>query len=508
MTRSRSGVTSTRGSYDGSVPTPDDGLGGPDGPDQPGDSDEVLRQFAAMVAAPDVAGLRSLGSATGADPFARRTTNPHLRRARRATPVLLRVRVDLVGAAPPIWRRLALRSDLTLAAVHDVLQAAYGWAGGHLHRFAIGGDCFDPRAEWFLCPFDAVEGDDLGTPDSEVTLDEVLVEPGDVLHYVYDYGDEWDLVLVLEEVAPVGTTTPPAACLDGERAAPPEDCGGVRDVADLVGLLEDPNAFDTAGVDRLVAASTALLALRPDLAELLGRLRATPVGPELLARVAEVAGVTGPPSRGEVPDEAILLSHLAGHRWFLQRAQDGGLPLTPAGYLRPVDVAAAAAVLPSCSHWLGRANREDLTWPVRELRAELQRMRLLRKHQGRLVLTPAGRRAVADPSALWEHLRLHLVSGSVDAFEVQARLLALLYVASEPRGHHEHRLADALTWLGWRERGTHPISPDTAAWAISEVTSALTEVAVRDDDPSRAGRSSRRLSSVAVELARAALAPW
>lgn len=497
-------------SYDRHVPTPDPGHGPGHGPG--GDAEEVLRRFASLVAGEDLADLRAVGRGLevgpGSDRFARRTTNPHLRRPRRETPVVLRVRVDLAGARPPIWRRLVLRSDLTLAVVHEVLQAAYGWAGGHLHRFAIGGEAFDNRAEWFLCPFDTEEGDDLGTPDSEVTLDEVLVEPGDVLHYVYDYGDEWDLVLVLEEVGPVGATTPPAACLDGGRAAPPEDCGGLREATDLAGVLPDPAAFDVAEVDRLVAASTAMLALRPDLAELLGRLRGTPVGGDLLARVAQLPAATGPTARADVPDETVLLSHLTAHRWFLQRALDGGLPLTGAGYLRPAQVEAAAQVIPSCSHWLGKANREDLTAPVREMRAALQRMKLLRKHRGSLVLTPAGRRAAADPAVLWEHLRLHLVAGDRDAFEVQAALLALLYVASEPHGRHEHRLAQALTWLGWRERGTHPVSPEAAARALGDVVRVLAEVRVREDDPSPSLRARRELTPVAVELARAALAPW
>ncbi|THJ07471.1 plasmid pRiA4b ORF-3 family protein, partial [Nocardioides sp.] len=57
--------------------------------------------------------------------FAKRTSNPHLRHPKRDEPVIFRVRVDLNDAHPPIWRRLDLRSDLTLAAVHQVLQTAY-----------------------------------------------------------------------------------------------------------------------------------------------------------------------------------------------------------------------------------------------------------------------------------------------------------------------------------------------------------------------------------------------
>ncbi|WP_253861439.1 plasmid pRiA4b ORF-3 family protein [Mycobacterium asiaticum] len=42
--------------------------------------------------------------------------------------------------------------------------------------------------------------DDDGLPAAETRLDETLSEPGDVLHYLCDYGDSWELTLRLEEV--------------------------------------------------------------------------------------------------------------------------------------------------------------------------------------------------------------------------------------------------------------------------------------------------------------------
>ena len=51
-----------------------------------------------------------------------------------------RVRVDLMYAKPPIWRRLVLPGDLVLDELHDVLQVAMGWQDGHLHKFGVGAD--------------------------------------------------------------------------------------------------------------------------------------------------------------------------------------------------------------------------------------------------------------------------------------------------------------------------------------------------------------------------------
>ena len=82
------------------------------------------------------------------------------------------------------------------------------------------------------------------SPAKDVTLDETLSQPGDVLQYCYDYGDSWDLIITLEAVLALDESAPVAVCIDGRRAAPPEDCGGLRKAADLVEVLEDPAHFD------------------------------------------------------------------------------------------------------------------------------------------------------------------------------------------------------------------------------------------------------------------------
>ena len=39
--------------------------------------------------------------------------------------------------SPLIWRRLLVRSDSTLADLHEILQVAFGWEDVHLNRFEI-----------------------------------------------------------------------------------------------------------------------------------------------------------------------------------------------------------------------------------------------------------------------------------------------------------------------------------------------------------------------------------
>lgn len=38
-----------------------------------------------------------------------------------------------------IWRRLLVRSDLTLFGLHRVIQIAFGWEDYHLHAFKVHG---------------------------------------------------------------------------------------------------------------------------------------------------------------------------------------------------------------------------------------------------------------------------------------------------------------------------------------------------------------------------------
>src|SRR3546814_15797052 len=41
-----------------------------------------------------------------------------------------------------IWRRLLVRSDLTLFGLHRVIQIAFGWEDYHLHAFKVHGRRF------------------------------------------------------------------------------------------------------------------------------------------------------------------------------------------------------------------------------------------------------------------------------------------------------------------------------------------------------------------------------
>jgi hypothetical protein len=64
--------------------------------------------------------------------------------------------------------------------------------------------------------------------------------PGRRLEYLYDFGDDWQHVLQLEDVLPTHGDDAIPLCLGGERATPPEDVGGVFGYEEFLEALSDP----------------------------------------------------------------------------------------------------------------------------------------------------------------------------------------------------------------------------------------------------------------------------
>jgi Plasmid pRiA4b ORF-3-like protein len=48
-------------------------------------------------------------------------------------PHIYQFRVVVQGISPLIWRRLLIRSELSLASLHATLQIVFAWSDTHLH---------------------------------------------------------------------------------------------------------------------------------------------------------------------------------------------------------------------------------------------------------------------------------------------------------------------------------------------------------------------------------------
>jgi len=151
--------------------------------------------------------------------------------------IVYRFKITLRDSNPAIWRRFETK-DVTLEVLHELIQTAMGWTNSHLHQFEIADARYtDPR-------FMMDDFDDFGAIDySGMRVSDLVSEHGAILRmgYEYDFGDGWQHEVVLEKVTEPEPGTRYARCIDGERACPPEDVGGVYGFADYVEAITNPN---------------------------------------------------------------------------------------------------------------------------------------------------------------------------------------------------------------------------------------------------------------------------
>jgi hypothetical protein len=149
---------------------------------------------------------------------------------------IYQIKVTLLGTKPPIWRRLLVPASMTLAKLHDVLQTAMGWAGGHMHEFRTADRHFG-----IPDPEDRSMGMQVENERS-IRLSSVLRSAGTKLIYTYDFGDNWEHAVVLERLLPaqLSLDLEYPICIDGKLACPPDDCGGIPGYYELIEALADP----------------------------------------------------------------------------------------------------------------------------------------------------------------------------------------------------------------------------------------------------------------------------
>jgi hypothetical protein len=150
--------------------------------------------------------------------------------------VLYQFKITLLDVQPAIWRRIQV-DDCSLDKLHEHIQTAMGWLNCHLHRFEIDGERYSD-----LDP----DGDDYGMDfkdETKVLLRSVLPKSGRRTQwmYAYDFGDGWKHEILFEGFPPVDPKKKYPLCVEGERACPPEDCGGPFGYVDFLAAIQDPD---------------------------------------------------------------------------------------------------------------------------------------------------------------------------------------------------------------------------------------------------------------------------
>ena len=176
---------------------------------------------------------------------------------------ILQLRIEVEGINPEIWRQFLVKDNITIEDLHEIIQIVMGWDNYHMYEFCVGKEIITSDEEG-LNPAEGVfkqlynssefrkmlEKQDLkkGSANMDVNklnkilekerakkskpiftmktkLNELIKSKGQKFSYLYDFGDNWEHLLTIENIFEEAKDVP--ICLTGERACPPEDCGSV-----------------------------------------------------------------------------------------------------------------------------------------------------------------------------------------------------------------------------------------------------------------------------------------
>lgn len=136
-------------------------------------------------------------------------------------PSRMRLRVEIDGTKPLVWRELLIPENATFEDLHRTIQVSFGWRDSHLHEFSAG----------FIIGPASLNGD--GPVYQGEAIDERLAWLYDLSSevrsfvYIYDFGDRWRHVVTrIGTERGAGPVRP--IVTDGACAGPVENSGSYQ----------------------------------------------------------------------------------------------------------------------------------------------------------------------------------------------------------------------------------------------------------------------------------------
>ncbi len=140
-------------------------------------------------------------------------------------------KITLKSTKPKIWRRIQIPENYSFWDLHVAIQNAMGWYDCHLHQFEM-----NTRIGFRVI----IGSEDCDELEDKAKIAKYFLFPKDKASYEYDFGDGWEHEIVLEKILPAVTGNKYPQCIAGERACPPEDCGGVWGYENLLTIIKNP----------------------------------------------------------------------------------------------------------------------------------------------------------------------------------------------------------------------------------------------------------------------------
>lgn len=149
---------------------------------------------------------------------------------------IIQLKITLEGTKPAIWRRIQVEKNTTFFEVHHIIQIAFGWLNYHMYQFNVDGyHLGEPAYKMQDVDSDA----DIVIDSRDITIESLIVEPGEKFEYEYDFGDGWSHQIVVEKFLPGIKRKQYPTCTAGKLACPPEDSGGLRGFYDNLEIIKN-----------------------------------------------------------------------------------------------------------------------------------------------------------------------------------------------------------------------------------------------------------------------------
>ncbi len=183
-----------------------------------------------------------------------------------------KIKIELQDSEPLIWRRVIMPAGATFNRLHDVIQNVFNFNSGypdevyHLFEFDLSADNIrvtnDEEAyqehQHFKKNRKEIEERMKDVPPEFARFNEARLEnlntiirkPTGIkidkyiekyceIKYTYDYGDDWRILVTLEEIVEEYHYGYPTL-IDGAETAPPEDVGGLPGYYEFLKIYYDP----------------------------------------------------------------------------------------------------------------------------------------------------------------------------------------------------------------------------------------------------------------------------
>ena len=143
------------------------------------------------------------------------------------------LKVTIKNSKPPIWRRIIVPAGITFSQLSIILNKTMEWSGYHLFEFnfyKLGLSILEDLEEYGYMQNDCA--------DASKTYIREYLEENEKFTYIYDFGDDWRHLVVVEKVIEDYEYNYPMV-VKYRGDSPIEDCGGIWGYYEYLDIIED-----------------------------------------------------------------------------------------------------------------------------------------------------------------------------------------------------------------------------------------------------------------------------